>query len=130
MRAFPVRIFPTVQQLLCCSTVDATWDKFLTRSVGRAPSLQSDDLVAVAKVGKAGWYISPFSNGWTIGRQGGDGQNYHAIGPRDEPLEFDTIDEARQYLAEVFAAAKRVWPMRVEVRTPVPTWVRVSPFFG
>jgi hypothetical protein len=55
----------------------------------------------VVAMDQAGWYVAPFSLGWTVGKATGrtDKDRYfHVVKQDGEPLFFDSVDAAHSFL--------------------------------
>jgi hypothetical protein len=44
-----------------------------------------------------GWYVAPFAMGWAVGIKCGR-ERYHLLDERGEPIRFDFVVDAQQYL--------------------------------
>ena len=55
----------------------------------------------VVELDASGWYVAPFSLGWTVGKATGrtDKDRYfHVVRHDGEPLFFDSVDAAQEFL--------------------------------
>ena len=55
----------------------------------------------VALMDRTGWYVAPFSLGWTVGKSvdhASQKRYFHIVGGDDEPLFFETVEAALTFL--------------------------------
>ena len=55
----------------------------------------------VVQLDRSGWYVAPFSLGWTVGKATGstdEDRYFHIVKQDGEPVFFDSVDAARSFL--------------------------------
>ena len=78
------------------------WTDLLSVNPYGRQSLTLSTAKQVAMMDRTGWYVAPFSLGWTVGKavdEPAPRRNYfHVLGARGEPLFFESVEAALTFL--------------------------------
>ena len=56
------------------------------------------------------WYVAPYATQWTVGKAGAAPLRFHVLDDNDEPLRFETIKAAQEYLRHELGVTNCVGP--------------------